>query len=81
MKAGDVAKRYIINQRTGLRALGAPVLLLRRVGTVPDFWEFQILGGVQKGMVLRDFVYEEDQEQIQKPQLTVLKGGQDGSEG
>ena len=74
MKIGDEVQWIFINQRTGLREFAAPVRLLNKVGTVPNFWQFVVLAGTRTGQVLRDMIYEEDQDHL-KPKLEVIQGG------
>lgn len=74
MKPNDVVKHFVINQLSGFRQYSADAVLVRKIGTVPNYWEFQIMTGQNAGMIIRDFIYEEDQE-IQKPKLTVIEGG------
>lgn len=84
MKVGDRVKYFQKNQKHGLREHVANVVLIAPVGTVENFWEFQVLQwwGVQYfkgnavGAILKGFVYQEDQDDRQKPELRVIDGGQ-----
>lgn len=79
MKPGDIVKHFQINQRNGFREYNSNVKLIEKVGTVPNFWKFQMVGGQDSGRIINGFVYDEDQEP-QKPKLTVIRGGKEASD-
>jgi hypothetical protein len=74
MNSGDTVKHFVINQISGFRQYSADVQLISKVGTVPNFWKFQIITGQHAGKIINDFVYEEDQDAV-RPKLTVIEGG------
>lgn len=75
MKNGDIVKHFVINQISGFRQYSADVKLISKVGTVPNFWKFEIMNGQNTGKIINGFIYEEDQD-TPKLQLTVIEGGE-----
>ena len=71
MKPGDTVKRFIINQISGFRQYSSLVKLIEPVGTVPNFWRFEILTGQFKGHIIKDFIYTEDQDE--QPILRIVE--------
>jgi hypothetical protein len=75
MKSNDIVKYFQPDNRTGLRIFNHVVRLIRPVGTVPNFWEFQIIDGQYNGQIRKGFVYKEDQEDDMRKRFTVIEGG------
>lgn len=57
MKPGDIVDPKARSTPSGFPVSWGPAKLIRKIGTVPNFWEFQLLAD---GKVMRGMVHEED---------------------
>jgi hypothetical protein len=76
VRPGDIVDPKARSTPTGLPVSWGPSRLVSKIGTVPNFWEFEILAD---GRRMKGMVYPEDFIKSGGPQISVIDGGKSGS--